>query len=142
MNHSRLILFLGCTGAILGTAGLLLYTARTHSPVQELILDSDAARRSFLSECGRNAAETPPVQSELTLPEGGTSDIYEAYCALQDTQQLPLLDHAGQKAVRWTYTLSQDPSYRAELICTPEGLLLGAMYYDCTRFDRMYPILT
>lgn len=142
MNHSRLILFLGCTGAILGTAGLLLYTARHHSPVQERILETDAQRRSFLSECGYIAAETPPVQSELTLPEDGTSGVYEAYCALQDTQQLPLSEYAGQEAVRWTYTLSQGPSCRAELICSPEGLLLGAICYDCTRFDRMYPILT
>ncbi len=142
MNHSKLILLLGCTGVILGTGGLLIYTSRHSQPMQELILSDDAARRSYLAECGQNAAEKPPIQREITLPEGGTSRIYEAYSALQDTQHLPLSEHAGQDAVVWTYTLTTSETARAELICTPDGLLLGAILYDCTRFDRMYPLIT
>lgn len=141
MNHSRLILILGCTGAAICTAGLLFYTAH-HEPLQEVILTDDAARRSFLAEHGQDAAENPPVQSDVTLPADSTSRIYEAYCTLQDTQRLPLSEYSGQDAVIWTYTLTQSPTCRAELICTPEGLLLGAVCYDCTRFDRMYPLIT
>ncbi|MGN0592376.1 MAG: DUF4830 domain-containing protein [Ruminococcus sp.] len=142
MNHSKLILLLGCTGVLIGTGGLLIYAAHHHQPMQELYLKDDSERRSYLAQWGHTAAEEPPVQSEAILPEGGTSSVYETYCALQEAQHLPLSQYAGQEAVIWTYTLTCSASARAELICTPDGLLLGAMCYDCTRFDRMYALIT
>lgn len=110
--------------------------------MQEILLTDDAARRSFLAQYNCTPTEKPPTQSEIILPETSGSRIYETYCTLQDAQRLPLSEYAGQSAVKWTYYLSASSVCRAELICTSGGVLLGAIHYDCTRFDRMYPLIT
>lgn len=140
MNRSLVILAMGIAGAVIGTAGLLCYASGADD-FRELMLCSDSERRSYISECGKNPCEEPPAQMKITLPAGGDSAVFGEYCALQTGQGLPLSEHFGEEAVVYTYSLPDDESAgRAELICTPEGLLLGAMYYSCREFYRMYPL--
>ncbi|MBO5226547.1 MAG: DUF4830 domain-containing protein [Ruminococcus sp.] len=141
MNKSKTILIFGAAGVFFGSV-LLCRCISLDPPAQSFILTTDILRRDFIAECSLSATELPPTYQEIILPEDGSSEVYESYLLLQDKQRLPLSEYAGQKAVIWTYTLSDNPAYRAELICTPEGLLLGAMCYDCTRFDLMYPMIT
>lgn len=141
MNKSKFILISGLSGVIIGTFWLCGYVSKNPSDAQ-IYLRNDADMRTFISQHTETPTESPPTRQEITLPEDGSSKIYETYTLLQDKQHLPISDHAGQKAVLWTYTLSYCPDHRAELICTPEGLLLGAICYDCTRFDLMYPLIT
>lgn len=141
-NKSKIILLLGCAGVILGAYGLFAYTSQTNLP-REILLTSDEARRTFLREYGQPAAETPPDRTEITLPaDGNSSKIYAEYCALQAEQQLPTEYYFGESAVVFTYHLSSSETARAELVCTPEGILVGAMCYDRARFEHMYPLIT
>jgi hypothetical protein len=139
LKRSRWYVWLCGLGILLGSGGLLWYCHAT--PVQEIILTDDPARRQYLTQYGCTPDETPPTSAAITLPESDASTVYAAYLALQKAQQLPLAQYAGTDAVLWTYTLTDDETARAELICTPDGLLLGAMRYDCTRFDRMEPVM-
>lgn len=141
MNRSFIILTMGVAGVFLGVVGLVRYI-HMNPPAAEILLNSDEARRDFLSECGQIPKDEPPAQLEITLPASGDSSVFGTYCTLQSEQQLPLSDHFGEEAVMWTYTLEASPTARAELICTPDGLLLGAMGYDCKSFHRMYPLIT
>lgn len=141
MNRSFIILTMGVVGVMLGAAGLVRYI-HTNPPAAEIVLNSDEARRKFLSEHGKTTKDEPPVELEITLPTGGDTSVFGTYCDIQQEQSLPLAKHFGENAVMWTYTLNDSPTVRAELICTKDGLLVGAMSYDCTNFHRMYPIIT
>ncbi|MBQ8724252.1 MAG: DUF4830 domain-containing protein [Oscillospiraceae bacterium] len=141
MNKSKLLILSGAAGAVMGVFWLCSYI-NNNPPYEEFILTDDQSRRVFIAEYTSEPTKTPPIRQEITLPEDGSSKVYETYGMLQDKQRLPLSDYSGQNAVLWTYTLSGCPTARAELICTPDGLLLGAMCYDCTRFDLMYPLIT
>ncbi|MDD6268632.1 MAG: DUF4830 domain-containing protein [Oscillospiraceae bacterium] len=140
MKRSLAILIAGTAGAIAGAAWLINFTAE-NPPSYEILLNGDAAMRQFLAEYGCEPNEEPPAQHEITLPASGDSTVFSAYCRLQEQQKLPLEEHFGQEAVKWTYSLDSSSGARAELICTPEGILLGAMRYDCRRFDLMYPVI-
>lgn len=140
MNRSLIIITMGISGVIIGIAGLVRYI-KENPPALDILLNGDEARRHFLSECGRAANEEPPAQLEITLPASGGSSVFRAYCDIQSKQRLPLSEHFSETAVVWTYTLECAPTARAELVCTPEGVLIGAMYYDCTSFENMYPLI-
>ncbi len=141
-SGSIFILVLGCAGFILGLWGLISYTGKQEEYTQ-ILLTSDESRRQCLAEFGQTATDVPPVAQEIRLPEDDTSSqAYDTYCQLQKEQSLPLHEYAGQNAVIWTYTLENCKTHRAELICSPEGLLLGAMCYDCTKPYYMYPLIT
>jgi hypothetical protein len=140
MNRSLIILTMGIAGVGLGIFGLVRYIDQNPQPA-EILLVSDEARRDILAEYGCTTKEVPPEQQDIILPTGGDMSVYGDYCALQQEQQLPLSDHFGEEAVMWTYTLEDSPYSRAEIICTPDGLLLGLMRYDNRSFHRMYPII-
>lgn len=141
MNRSLVILTMGIVGVISGAAGLFHYI-RSNPPATEIILSSDSEMRSFLSECGHPPKNEPPLQQEITLPASSDSSVFGTYCALQSEQNLPLSQHFGENAIVWTYAVDGLPTARAELICTKDGLLVGAMYYDRLNFHRMYPVIT
>lgn len=140
MNRSMIILTMGIAGVGLGIFGLVRYIDQNPQPA-EILLSSDEARRALLAEYGCTTKETPPNQQDIILPTGGDTSVFGDYCALQKEQNLPLSDHFGEEAVIWTYTLDNSPSLRAEIICTPDGLLLGLMRYDNKSFNYMYPII-
>ncbi len=141
MNKSKLILTLGLSGIILGV--YCLYTCcGKNEESREIILGCDEACRSFLSENGLNATEKPPESVEIVLPSDDSSFIYGAYCTLQREQHLPVSDYFGKEATVYTYALDTSPTARAELVCSKDGLLLGAMYYDRTSFQSMYAVIT
>ncbi len=141
MNRSLIILTMGIAGVGLGVFGLVRYIDRMPQ-TEEILLMSDDERRGFLSGYGCIAKEEPPVQQDIILPASGNSSVFGDYCALQNDQKLPLSEHFGEKAVVWTYTLEGASAEHAEIICTPDGLLLGLMKYDSKNFYRMYPIIT
>lgn len=141
MNRSLVILAMGIVGVISGAAGLFHYI-RSNPPAAEIILSSDSEMRSFLSEYGHNPKNELPSQQEITLPASSDSSVFGTYCALQSEQKLPLSQHFGENAIVWTYTVEGLPTTRAELICTKDGLLIGAMCYDRLNFHRMYPVIT
>lgn len=141
MNRSLIILTMGVVGVMLGSAGFVRYIHK-NPPAAEIVLNSDEEMRRFLSEYGKTSKDEPPLRLEITLPtECGTS-VFGTYCDIQKEQSLPLSEHFGEEVVMWTYTLNDLPTMRAELICTKDGLLVGAMRYDCINFDHMYPIIT
>ena len=142
MKCSRTILIAGCVGFAAGSWWLVSHI-NSVPDFSHIVLETEQLQRSCLAEHGQTAAEMPPVKQEIRLPEGGSSSqIYNTYCALQTKQNLPLSEYAGQDAVIWTYTLEGCSTHRAELICTPDGLLLGAMCYDSTQPYYMYPLIT
>lgn len=140
MNRSLVILAMGIAGAVIGTAGLLSYASGADD-FREFMLYSDSDRRSFIAECVMQPCEEPPAQMKVVLPAGGDSSVFGEYCRLQEEQQLPLSEHFGEEAVVYTYNIPyEENTGRAELICTPEGLLIGAMYYSSREYYRMYPL--
>lgn len=141
MNRSLIILTMGVVGVMLGTAGLVCYIHK-NPPAAEIVLNSDEEMREFLSEYDKTAKDEPPVKLEITLPKECNTSVFGTYCDIQKEQSLPLAEHFGEEVVMWTYTLNDLPTMRAELICTKDGLLVGAMRYDCINFHRMYPIIT
>lgn len=142
MKTSKLLLFSGCAGAVFGIWLLTAYVTQTE-PFDQILLETEESRLLILDEYGQTAAEMPPVTQEIRLPEGGSSSqVYDTYCQLQTKQNLPLAEYAGQEAVIRTYTLAGCSTHKAELICSPDGLLLGAMLYDSTEPYYMYPLIT
>lgn len=141
MNRSLIILAAGAAGVILGTAGLISYV-RSHPEYSEIILRDDSDKRNFLQNCGILLKREPPEKLEITLPAGGDSVIFGKYCILQSKQQLPISEHFGESAEVWTYAAESSPSARVQLICTKDGLLIGAMHYECNSFDRMYSVIS
>lgn len=141
MNRSLIILTMGVAGVGIGMFGLVRYINQ-NPPLEEIFLVSDEERRDFLAGYGYMSKEVPPAQQDITLPASGDMSVFGDYCNLQQEQKLPLSDHFGENAVVWTYTLEDSPSSRAEIICTPDGLLLGLMRYDSKSFHHMYPIIT
>lgn len=141
MNRSLIILAAGAAGVILGAAGLISYV-RSCPVYSEIILKDDADKRSFLRQWGINVKNEPPEKLEITLPAGGDSMIFGEYCRLQSSQHLPLSEHFGENADVWTFAADSSPAARIQLICTKDGLLIGAMRYDCTGFDRIYSVIT
>ncbi len=140
MKKPKLILTLSLCALILG--GYVLYnTARPVSPYAEIILDSEESRRAFLKTCKLSISEMPPDTAEITLPSDDNSIIYARYCTLQEEQSLGVKNHFGKSATVYTYTIADPETARAELVCTEEGLLVGAMYYDRTSFQNMYPLI-
>ncbi len=141
MKSSRIILIVGCIGFAAGSWWLLCHTP-AKPEYARITLQNEQLQRDYLAQYGQTTAEEPPVKLEIRLPKGGSSQIYNTYCQLQTTQQLPLSEYEGQNAVVWTYTLEGCSTHRAELICSPDGLLLGAMLYDSTEPYYMYPVIT
>lgn len=140
MKKPKLIFALSLCALILG--GYVLYnTTHPVSPYAELCLENEESRLAFLKTCGLSISEMPPDTAEITLPSDDSSLIYNQYCLLQKKQSLGLENHFGEAATVYTYTLTKPETARAELVCTEEGLLVGAMYYNRTSFQNMYPLI-
>ncbi len=140
MKKSKLILVLSGCALILG--GYVLYnTTHPVSLYSEINLSTEESRRDFLRTCGLSISEMPPDTAEITLPSDDNSIIYAQYCQLQEKQSLGVKNHFGKPAFAYTYTLTDPETARAELVCTEEGVLIGAMYYDRTSFQNMYPLI-
>lgn len=145
-KYRKTILCLGCIGLLAGAAWQYAHTsadAPQKAALQQILLTSDDQRRNWLAHSGfsTDAADSPQC-TEVTLPETASEGIYGAFCALQQQQALPLSVHVGETACLWIYTSSSDPNRQAALLCgKADGLLYGAMQYDCTCPAEMYPLV-
>lgn len=141
MNRSVFVLAAGGAGVILGTF-LLISFAQSRPVYSEIILQSEKDKRNFLENCGVSLKNEPPDIAYITLPMSSDTKVFGEYCILQSEQNLPLSEHFGEKAEVWTFAAESSACGMVQLICTENGLLVGAMHYDSTSFDRMYSVIT
>lgn len=140
MNRAYIVIAAGAAGAILGIAVLLNYV-RSIPRYSEIILQSEQEKRDFLENCGISLKSEPPDVSYITLPLSIDSGVFGEYCQLQSKQNLPLAEHFGEEAQVWTFAESSSLTAKVQLICTNDGLLLGLIGYDSTRYDLMYRVI-
>lgn len=130
----RGILIIGILGFVLGSAWLvhLVQPQAVKEASPQIILADGAARAAFLQEQGLN--EPVCIATETVRLPVSTNEAYQEYVALQEKQALPLAQHFGETATRYTYAqdgAGQDMC-RAELLLDENQVLIGALWYDLT----------
>lgn len=139
----RMILTAGIAGLILGSGWLAWWVqqAPTAEESVQIVLTDEVARTAFLQEQGlpdHLCIAADPVR----LPNR-IDNSYEAYAALQEAQKLPLAEHLGETATRYTYaqSSSEPDTLRTELLLDENQMLIGAIRYDCTAPEEMTAVL-
>ncbi len=142
--EKRIILTAGILGVIFGSGWLVWWVSQnepSETPAPEIILTDDAARAAFLETQGISDSLCTATES-IRLPVR-VDAAYKAYADLQNAQRLPLTEHMGETAMRYTYTQSSpgQASLRTELLISENGVLLGAMQYHTTNAQQIRAIL-
>ncbi len=94
--------------------------------LQDIRTETEQIRLEWLASQGLQAQ--PLSSCAVTVPQD-FSGIYEDYAALQSHLRLPLQQYAGQRAVLYTYVITDtNPVMYAELL-TAQGRLIGVQCY-------------
>lgn len=137
----RIILTAGICGAILGSLWLGWWVRQTSSQTaaRTISLTEESQRIQFLETQGISGCQCTEAE-QIRLP-AAVDAVFEAYSSLQAEQQLPLAQHLGEPATRYTYT-HPDDALRTELLLDAEGVLLGAVQYDPAAPEQLYTVLS
>lgn len=89
------------------SAAFLLPGCRSGNP-DPIPAATEEQRLAYLAELGWAVKATPVETLDLQLPQPLTEDWME-YAKLQNEQNLPFADYAGQTVRRFTYTVTNYP---------------------------------
>lgn len=83
-----------------------------------------AAILGFISSHGWEVSEEPDEVREVVIP-AEFDDVYKNYNEIQLAQGYDLIDYAGERVKKWTYTINNYPGYIGE-----ECIKINILVYD------------
>lgn len=111
LRPNRLLRFLlPLLGVLLALVLLRGFLSRSAAPS---LTDNDARVR-YLQSLGYEVEAQPLSSAELTIPSA-LDGVYADYAALQASQDYPLADYCGRRAVRYTYAVTNYPTGEANV---------------------------
>lgn len=111
---------------LLCAAAVCLSHSRSGPKPQYISAATEEARLEWLASQG---LEVVPVSSQAITVPLDFSGNYADYASLQEQLRLPLGDYAGQRAVMYTYCITEsEPAMYVELL-TAGGYLIGVQCY-------------
>lgn len=108
-----------CCVALISVVALLVLfrcnfgdDASASQQVNSAINDAESVV-SFVSELGWEVNETPDEIREVIIP-AEFDDVYTNYNAIQQKQGYDLVEFAGERVKKWTFTVKNYPGYEGE----------------------------
>lgn len=97
-----------------GSSSTVSASADTQNEIRFDKIKTDADRIAFLSKYGYTVEETPIETVEVTIPKE-FDKVFAAYNELQKAEGLDLGRYKGKKLMRYTYKVTNYPSYDGDV---------------------------
>ena len=118
VNMKKILIVLGAIAALL--IGIIALSGSTETTTTSATASDNDSRVSFLKSFGWEVTTSPVESGQVRIPTE-TTEVYDRYNQLQQTQGYDLSQYAGKKVMRYVYKVtnfpgSTDPVYATVLV--------------------------
>ena len=118
VNMKKILIVLGAIAALL--IGIIALSGSTETTTTSATASDNDSRVSFLKSFGWEVTTSPVESGQVRIPTE-TTEVYDRYNQLQQTQGYDLSQYAGKKVMRYVYKVTNfpgatDPVYATVLV--------------------------
>ena len=118
VNMKKILIVLGAIAALL--IGIIALSGSTETTTTSATVSDNDSRVSFLKSFGWEVTTSPVESGQVRIPTE-TTEVYDRYNQLQQTQGYDLTQYAGKKVMRYVYKVTNfpgatDPVYATVLV--------------------------
>ena len=118
VNMKKILIVLGAIAALL--IGIIALSGSTETTTTSATASDNDSRVSFLKSFGWEVTTSPVESGQVRIPTE-TTEVYDRYNQLQQTQGYDLTQYAGKKVMRYVYKVTNfpgatDPVYATVLV--------------------------
>lgn len=107
VDLKKILTVIGIAAAVI-IAAIILFGGESSTETAAPSVASNDARVQFLKDFGWDVAASPVESSQVRIPDQ-TSEVFERYNALQQSQGYNLTEYAGKTAMRFVYRINNYP---------------------------------
>ena len=106
VNMKKILIVLGAIAALL--IGVIALSGSTETATTSATVSDNDSRVTFLKSFGWEVTTSPVESGQVRIPTE-TTEVYDRYNQLQQTQGYDLTQYAGKKVMRYVYKVTNYP---------------------------------